>query len=202
MKILTIQEAHALSSREGHVAPPEVRAEAQAGLDLWEQRRQGATLGELRRARVLAAGEPLGVVAWRTLEDHHNQLEKGVGDELRHLLHGGEAGRRWVLEKAKPKPEPEPEDEGEDDRRQLRRRLSLLLGAHGDEGVPVETFRHHVDKHGHKAVARALHDLGCEHREGRIHRTGAQSPALVPKKPKPEVKKAFVAWRPVRFRGL
>lgn len=48
-----------------------------------------------------------------------------------------------------------------DDHRVLRQRLSSLLDTHDDAGVPLEAFQHHVDQHGHKAVARALHDAGA-----------------------------------------
>jgi hypothetical protein len=216
VKLYSIQDVWAAEARaeETVAVPRAVRDAIEKALE--DGAAEGATLATRNRARALMAPRVPRAVADRVVA-FFASIEKAEPDDPAFALHGGDAGRAWAASFAKAlepvKREPDANDEHED----LRRRLGLLLGAHGDEGVPLAHLASHVQKHGHKAVARALRDLGADHHEGRVTRN---KPKPEPEKAKPKrakkkptapparVEKAIAtpasapAWRTVRFRGL
>lgn len=182
MKLYSIQDVWAAEARsEDSVSVPRAVRDAITKA-LEDGQADGLSLAERNRARALTAPRTSRVVAARVVA-FFGTIEKADPDVPAFALHGGEAGRAWAVELEKgltPAPrEPDENDEHED----LRRRLGMLLGAHGDDGVPLEHFGPHVEKHGHKAVARALRDLGADHHQGRVTR---KKPAPA----KPEAEKA------------
>lgn len=205
MKVQSIQDVWATEKAAERVfVPAEVRRVVEKAL---ETRHRGVRLSAVVRARELASGR-VSLPTLGRIREFFDAIEKADPDDPEHALHGGDVARAWIssLEKAEPADE---NDEHED----LRRRLGLLLGAHGDEGVPLEHLAPHVEKHGHKEVARALRDLGADHHQGRVLRKKPEAPKpKAKKKPKPQpaappdkpVEKSLPdsTWRPFRFRGL
>lgn len=219
MTILSIRDVWALERATEVEVPADVMAAAEAALEAFDAGGQ-ASLAQVARARELATGIVSKSLVER-LSRHFDVIEKGDRG-LAWELHGGDAGRRWTLElmKAKVEPDEEPEPERPDPvtdkhaaHRDLRRRLSLIMAAHGEEGVPIEHMRPHVLRHGHQAVALALRDLGADHVAGRVVPMRKRAPATVAPKarPKPKPARAKVSkaitpqapstWRPLRFRG-
>lgn len=224
MTILSIRDVWALEKATEVEVPADVMAAAEAALDAYDAGGH-ASLAQVARARELATGlVSKGLV--ERLARHFDVIEKGGDRGLPWELHGGDAGRRWALEltKARVEPDEEPEPERPEPvtdkhaaHRDLRRRLSLIMAAHGEDGVPIEHMRPHVLRHGHQAVALALRDLGADHVAGRVVATRKRAPATVAPKAKPSpkpkarakparVSKAIDAtapatWRPMRFRG-
>lgn len=224
MKILSINEAW--DDGERFEAPRSVRDELRKGLDLRAEQGSALGLGAVARARRIAGDgfATLGEIA-RLLEMHKAIDDSDGVLEVDRLIAGGDAGLEWAedcLAKAKVKKAPAKKEAATDAdepgaRRALRKSVSLLLGAHGKHGAPVHAFKEHVQRHGHRAVARALRDIGAEHKDGRVkrgappaekkeERTIEKAVALeplptLPPAPVPQSVKR-PKWRVYRFRGL
>jgi hypothetical protein len=223
MKLLSIGEVWAAEQAQGVRVPTAVASAARAALARFELE-GGASLGSVARARELAKGVVGRPVVARIAAFFSERLEKSL-DSVGAQLHGGPAGRAWAADimKAAEEPDEDAPADPKSEHRDLRRRLSMIMAAHGDDGVPIATFKDHVDKHGHQAVARALRELGADHADGRVLTRRSRAPATVAAKPKPKPKpepaakpkakpkaiaKAVVlaaparsSWRPMRFWG-
>lgn len=213
MKLLSISEVWAAEQAQGVRVPRPVVSAARAALARFELEGCGS-LGAVARARELVKGVVGRPVVARIAHFFVERLEKSL-DSVDAQLHGGAEGRAWAadLMKAEAEPEEPAPADPKAEHRDLRRRLSMIMSAHGDDGVPLATFKPHVDKHGHKAVARALRELGADHADGRVLARRSRAPATVaPKKPKraaepKPIAKAVVltatppSWRPMRFWG-